>query len=200
MTPSDSLRAALDSVFQSPAYAWSDEPRGPLLLRHWWLRLREWLEALQSGHPTLFLALVVGLCVVLAAILVHGLVVMALTVRGAAARDGVAPALPAARRTSAGYFQEADALAAHGRYAEAMQAAFTGLALQLDERGVLRFHSSKTPAEYAREARLAPPDREALGSLVRSLYAVVFGGAPIGADEYRRWRAASGVAWRAAAS
>ena len=197
MIPSDSLRAALDAVFRSPAYEWSEEPRGPLLLRHWWLRLREWLEALQSGHPTLFLALVIALCVVLAAILVHGLVVMALTVRGAGARGGPPAATPVTRRTPAWYFREADALAEHGQFAEAMQAGFTGLALQPDERGVLRFHPSKTPAEYAREARLAPPDRDALRALVGSLYAVVFGGAPVGAEDYRRWRAAGGVEWHA---
>src|SRR5512133_2034758 len=58
LIPSDSLRAALDAVFRSPAYDWAAEPRGPELLRQWWLRLHHWLEALRQGHPTLFLAMV----------------------------------------------------------------------------------------------------------------------------------------------
>lgn len=192
MIPSDSLRAALDAVFRSPAYNWSDEPRGPMLIREWWLRLQQWLEALERGHPTLFVALIIALVVILAGVVAHGMVVMVLTVRGAAARDADRAPSPAARRGSDWYFREADALAGQGRYAEAMQAAFTGRALELDTRGLVRFDPSKTPAEYVREARLPPPDRDALRSLVSVLYAVVFGGAAFGADDYRRWRAAAG--------
>lgn len=192
MTPSDSLRAALDAVFRSPAYHWSEAPRGPMLIREWWLRLQQWLEALQRGHPSLFVALITALVLILAGVLVHGLVVMVLTVRGAAGRDGDRAAPPPARRGAAWYFGEADALAARGLYAEAMQAAFTGRALELDARGVLRFDPSKTPAEYVREARLQPPDRDALQSAVSALYAVVFGGVAFDADDYRRWRAVAG--------
>jgi hypothetical protein len=200
LIPADSLRAALDSVFRSRAYAWSDEPRGALLLREWWLRLQAWLEALRSGHPSLFTALVIALVLVLAAILVHGIVIMLLTVRGAAAREIGAPAAVAARRGPGWYFREADLLAEQGRFADAMQAAFVGLALELDGRGILRFDPSKTPGEYVREARLAPGDRDTLRSLVSVLYSVVFGGAPLGADEYRRWRAAGEAEWHAPAT
>jgi len=188
----DSLRAVLDSVFRSPAYNWSDAPRGPMLIREWWLRLQHWLEALQQGHPTLFIALIVGLVVILAGVVVHGMVVMALTVRGASARElAGAPSAPA-RRGSSWYFMEADSLAAAGRYADAMQMAFTGVALELDARGALRFDPSKTPGEYAREARLPAAERDTLRARVKVLYAVVFGGAAFGADDYRRWRAAAG--------
>ena len=69
-----------------------------------------------------------------------------------------------------------------------MQLAFVGLALTLDAQGLLRYHASKTPAECAREARLTREDRERLRSLVRALYAHVFGGHPLAADDYRRWR------------
>ena len=197
MIPADSLRAVLDSVFRSRAYVWSDEPRGALLLRQWWLQLRDWLDALRAGHPTLFTALIAVLVLVLAAILIHGIVIMLLTLRGAAARETGAPAAVPARRGAGWYLREADTLAERGRYADAMQAAFTGLALELDARGVLRFHPSKTPGEYVREARLAAGDRDALRSIVGVLYAVVFGGAPFGANDYRRWRAAGGVDWHA---
>jgi hypothetical protein len=191
LPPADSLRAALDAVFRSPAYNWSEEPRGPMLIREWWLRLQHWLEALQHGHPTLFMALVIALVLILAGVVVHGVVIMTLTVRGAAARGAGPAAPPPPRRGAAWYFREADTLAKRGRYAEAMQAAFTGMALELDARGVLRFDPSKTPGEYAREARLPAPDRDSLRALVSVLYAVVFGGASFGADDYRRWRAAA---------
>ena len=188
----DSLRAVLDSVFRSPAYNWSDGPRGPMLIREWWLRLQHWLEALQQGHPTLFIALIIALVVILAGVVVHGAVVMVLTVRGAAAREHAGAAPRPARRGASWYFAEADALAAAGRYADAMQAAFTGVALELDARGVIRFDPSKTPGEYAREARLPAAERDTLRARVNVLYSVVFGGAPFSADEYRRWRAAAG--------
>jgi hypothetical protein len=199
LIPSDSLRAALDAVFRSPAYDWAAEPRGPELLRQWWLRLHHWLEALRQGHPTLFLAMVVGLIVVLAAILLHGAVIMALTVRAASAPGDTAAAVATTRRTPAWYRREADALAEAGRYREAMQATFTALALELDQRGAVRFHPGKTPAEYAREARLGPADRESLGGIVRGLYGAVFGGAPVGRDEYLRWRDAGRGGWHAVA-
>lgn len=163
-----------------------------MLIREWWLRLQHWLEALQHGHPTLFIALIIAMVVILAGVVVHGIVVMMLTVRGAAAREAAAAPPRAARPGASWYFGEADALAAAGRYREAMQAAFTGLALELDARGVLRFDPSKTPGEYAREARLSGGERDALRARVNVLYAVVFGGAAFGADDYRRWRAATG--------
>ena len=154
----DSLRAVLDSVFRSPVYNWSEAPRGPMLIREWWLRLQHWLEALQQGHPTLFVALIVALIVILAGVVVHGMVVMMLTARGG----------------------------------DAMKTAFMGIALELDARGALRFDPSKTPGEYAREARLSPGERDTLRARVNVLYSVVFGGAPFDADDYRRWRAAAG--------
>jgi multicomponent Na+:H+ antiporter subunit F len=143
--------------------------------------------------------LVVGLIVVLAAILLHGAVIMALTVRAASAPGDTAAAVATTRRTPAWYRREADALAEAGRYREAMQATFTALALELDQRGAVRFHPGKTPAEYAREARLGPADRESLGGIVRGLYGAVFGGAPVGRDEYLRWRDAGRGGWHAVA-
>ncbi len=200
MIPADSLRAALDTVFRAPAYDWVDVPRGPALLRHWWEVVRRWLEQLQSGHPTAFRAFIISLAVILSALLLHGILVALITARRAAARGepAVTPAAP--RRTAAGYFREADQLAAAGRYGEAMRVAFVGGALELDRREILRFHPSKTPADYVREARLAPDERDALRTLVNALYAVAFGGAACPPEEYRSWRAALGGSWHAAAN
>ena len=108
-------------------------------------------------------------------------------------------ARPSARRDAAWYLREADRAAAAGRIAEALQLAFVGLALTLDGQGLLRYHASQTPAECAREARLAAEDRERLRALVRTLYGHVFGGRPCAPDDYRRWRETSAGPWHAAA-
>jgi hypothetical protein len=81
---------------------------------------------------------------------------------------------------------------------DALQHVFLALALVLDGRGIVRFHPSKTPGEYASEARLPPTERTRLRTLVRELYAGAFGGAPVGAEDYRRWRAAL-MEWHAPA-
>jgi hypothetical protein len=83
--------------------------------------------------------------------------------------------------------------------AAALQLAFVGLALTLEAQGLLRYHASKTPAECARDARLAREDRERLRRMVRTLYGHVFGGQPYGPDDYRRWRADVGAPWHAPA-
>ena len=105
-----------------------------------------------------------------------------------------------------GICREADRAAAAGRIAEALQLAFVGLALTLDGAGLLRYHASKTPAECAREARLAAEDRERLRGLVRALYGTSSAGGPCAPDDYRRWREASrrslacarALSWRSA--
>lgn len=190
------LRAALDSVFASPAYRWADTPYLIRVLREWRARLGDWLTALRADNPTAFRLVVFALLVALALLLAHGVWVAWRTVRGATvpAADGARPPAEPAR-DAAWYLREADRAAAAGHMAPALQLAFVGLALMLEAQGLLRYHASKTPAECAREARLARDDRERLRAMVRTLYAHVFGGSPFGADDYRRWRAELGRPW-----
>ncbi len=198
-TPS-ALRAVLDSVFASPAYRWADEPPLLRLLRLWWDRLTGWLDVLRAGNPAAVRLFVFALLGALVLVLAHGLWVVWRTVRGAAAPDDAASASTALEvRDAAWYFREADRAAAAGRTGAALQLAFVGLALTLDAQGLLRYHASKTPAECAREARLTREDRERLRSLVRALYAHVFGGHPLAADDYRRWRDDIARPWHAPA-
>ncbi|HXG43260.1 MAG TPA: DUF4129 domain-containing protein [Gemmatimonadales bacterium] len=187
----DSLGAVLDSVFAGSAYQWS-ERRGPLWFLHdWWEALGEWLARLQGRHPELFDLLFWLLVAVLVGIFLHGAWIMYRTVQAAQAprsrAAGPAPAPPP--RGAQWYRREAERLAALGRYAEAMQHDFLALALELDARRVVRFHPSKTPNEYAREARLPDESRGALKELVHELYAVAFARRPCGPSEYVAWRA-----------
>ena len=194
----DSLRSVIDSVFASSAYAWRPEDGTGAAIVRYWRKLLEWLASLQEANPLLFKLLVAGLVVVLAAILGHAVWLLVRTVRGAAmvASDAV-PTMPAIRRNAAWYFAAGDRAASEGRYAEALQLAFVGVALTLEDRGLLRYHPSKTPAECSREARVAPADRRRLGSLVATLYRCAFGGAGCGAAEYSAWRELAAGEWHA---
>ena len=189
----DSLRTVLDSVLAQPAYAWQ-ERRNPLgFMREWLDALNAWLAALHDAHPVAFLVLLLALTAVLIAILTHFgyLIWRALRAR---------PQPPGSRIASAGLGRdEAWHLAAfqrsmaEGRWAEAMAERFAALVLALGRRAALRPDRSKTPAEYAAEARLDPAGRSALARLVEELYLRLFGGAPCTADDVRRFDAAAGA-------
>lgn len=192
------LRRVLDSVFSAPVYRWADEPEPLRLLRAWWHRMGEWLDALRAGNPAVFRVIILLLLVTLVVLLAHGAWVIWNTIRLGAGPGGDAPVpAPLESRGADWYEREADRAAAEGRFSEALQLAFVGLALRLDSQGLLRYHASKTPAECAREANLAGGDRERLRDLVRALYAYVFGGRPCQVDDYRRWRDAGAYSWHA---
>jgi len=197
---SAALRAVLDRVFAAPAYRWAEEPPLLRMLREGWHQLTSWLEGLRGGNPAAFRLFVFALLILLVLVLAHGAWVVWRTVRGAAAADEAEPALAEREvRDAAWFFRAADRAAVEGRTAQAFQLAFVGLALTLDGQGLLRYHTSKTPAECVREARLAGEDHERLRALVRALYAHVFGGRPFGPDDYRRWREDIARPWHAPA-
>lgn len=203
MTPQASgagaFRAVLDSIFAQPAYRWAEEPALLRLLREWWQWLADWLQALRADNPLVFRVLALGLVVALLLIFAHAGWVVWRTVRSAAGPgEGPAPG-PRERRDAGWYSQAADRAAGEGRLAEALQLAFISLALTLQSQGLLQYHPSKTPAECARDARLVPGDRERLRELVGSLYVYAFGGAPVGPDDYRRWRETGAGPWHAPA-
>jgi len=104
-----------------------------------------------------------------------------------------------APRDAAWYAAEARRLSAAGRFAEALGVRFVAAVLDLDERRVVQFHPSKTPAEYALEARLDAAGRSGLSDLVASLYRHVFGGTPCDAEQWHRFDAlAAGLRLHAA--
>ena len=192
------LRSVLDTVFSAASYRWAEEP-GPLrFLREWWRRLGEWLESLRADNPAVFRVLILLLLATLLLLLAHGSWVIWKTLRAGAGPHGEedAPA-PDETRDAEWYYREADRAAAAGRISDALQLAFVGLALTLQAQGLLRYHSSKTPAECVREANLVAADRDRLRGLVRALYAYVFGGRPCGLDDYHRWREAVALSWHA---
>lgn len=185
----DTLRAALDSVFADPAFRWESRPDPFGVVRRAWLALGEQLARLRAENPLVYRILLWGLVLTLAAILVHAAWVAVRTVRGGSRRDGGArSAPPPAPRDAAWHAAEAARLAGEGRFVEAMQADFVRLVLELDARRVTRYHPSKTPGEYVREATLPDDRRRDLRELVRALYAHAFARVPCDAVAYAAWR------------
>lgn len=189
MIGADSLRAVLDSVFAAPDYRWVERPESYALLRRWLRVLQQWLFDLRETHPAAFRLLLAGMILVVVASFVHAGWIFLQTVRAAGERAPDTAAAPAFRRDQGWYRREADRLAALGRFAEAMQYDFLALVLALDASSLVRFHPSKTPGEYSREARLSPAARDEFRALVRTLYAYVFARRPCGPREFAEWRA-----------
>ena len=191
----------LDTVLSAPAYQWTQsEPRLSWLSR-WWRTLVDWLGHFRETNPTAADLLFWSLAFVLVVIFVHGGWIMYRTVQGATAAEGRAGSVTSVAIRDEKWFDRlANALASEGRFAEAMQAAFTALMLRMDARGILRYHPSKTPREYAREARLGPASLADLRSAVSELYDHAYAGRAAGPEQYRAWLSGLERDWHAAQS
>lgn len=188
----DSLRAIIDSVLQSPAYH-VRPPRDPWapLARAWYAFLA-WLDALRATNPAGYRAFIWLLVLILAAIVAHAMWIAARTIRAGTAPIARAPtAIVSVARDAEWYAQEAARLASAGHFREAMQADFLRLILELDARRVTRFHPSKTPSEYVREASMGADARQEFRSLVRTLYTYAYARAAPSPEVWARWRDAA---------
>jgi hypothetical protein len=193
-------RAVLDSVFATEPYQWAPQSAVLRLVSESWSWLVRYLDGLKTNNPLLFRIFLVTVLLAWVAIFVHAAWLVWLTVRGAARADRSVELPVAGERHDADWYSRAaDRAAAEGRLAEALQLAFVALALTLEGQGLLQYHPSKTPAECAREARLAGSDGERLRDLVRSLYSYAFGGRSIALDDYRSWRENGAGPWHAPA-
>ena len=179
----DSVSAALNRVFSATKYDWEASSDPFRFLRELLYDLAMWLEGLRESHPAVYVVLLGLLTGVLLAILVHFGYLVWRALRPRALPEGDRSAAAPAWRGAAWHVNEAVRLATLGRYAEALAHRFTALILELDARQALKFHPSKTPAEYSAEARLDERDRGALNELVAALYRHLFGGAPCSAQD-----------------
>jgi hypothetical protein len=183
----DSLQAVLDKVFAAPAYHWVSRPEHFVWLRHAWAAVKAWFTTLGDAHPLELRVVVYVAAALMLAVVLHAGWRFFHDVRDTDQATGLSPGL--ARRHDEGWYRrEADRLARSGQYAEAVQADFLALVMALDAQHALRFHPSKTPAEYARESQLAPGPRAEFGELVRRLYAYAFARVPCGPQEFADWR------------
>jgi len=187
--PADSVRRVVTTVFTRPEYQWV-ERRQPL---HWlWqavARFFDWLSRFNDSHPVGSTLLAFAAGSVLVVILVHiGYTIWQVvqSPAGAAARRGQdgGPVYDAARHLAL-----AEEHARAGRYTEALGHRFLAVILELDRATALRFHASKTPAEYLTEAHLDSTGRQSFAVLVGRLYRHLFGALPCGESDYREFGA-----------
>jgi hypothetical protein len=174
-------------VFAESRYHWV-ERRHPLQwLADLWDRFQLWVGRLDDAHPSISWALFWLALVLLTILLVHiGYTLWTVyhaTVRPAdlPGRAGASIELLDARS----HRVRAEALARDGRYEEALAHRFAALVCELGEAKAVTIHPSKTPAEYAREARLDATGQVTLGGLVGTLYLHLFGAVPIDERGYR---------------
>ncbi len=83
-------------------------------------------------------------------------------------------------------FEEAIRLAAEGRYAEAVHALLLAAIRHFAERSRVAIQPSRTSRELVRLLPLGAEAREAFADLVRTVELSLFGGAPVGQEEYER--------------
>lgn len=179
----------MTEVFTRPEYQWVERRQPLLWLANLWYRLLDWINRLSDEHPTEFSMLFAVAVVLLVLLLVHIGYVIWRIVRPSA-RPGVAGGdAGSIILGAAAHLTRADELARAGRYAEALGHRFLALVLALERADVVRFHASKTPAEYVREARLDDAGRSTLAGLVARLYRHLFGAAPCGEAEYQAFGA-----------
>lgn len=179
-------------MFARPEFEWIERQRVVSWLARQWLNLIAWLNRLAEQYPVGFnigLALIVVALVVL---IVHIGYVIWRIVQPAARTGKAASAITGGVvMDAAAHLELAEELARAGRYAEALAHRFLAVVLELDRRKALRFHVSKTPAEYVGEARLNDTGRASLAGLVAQLYRHLFGAIPCDATEYEAFGVAA---------
>lgn len=198
--PPDSVRAVLRDVFASRSYEWSGRRDPWEYLMAAWRWLMDALDRLQSAHPIGFLALMFALTVVCLLLLTHIAFVLVRALRPAPrSEESLAGPLPPTR-DAPWHLAEARRLAGLGDYRDAFAHRFLALVLQLEMRRALLVKPSRTPAEYASEARLGPAQRGVFRDLVTTLYGAVFGARSCDAATFAEFdRAAADLALHAQA-
>jgi hypothetical protein len=180
-------------VFARPEFRWV-ERHHPLLN---WLKQQvdafgHWLNQLAERHPIGYGVGVTIVVILAVTLIVHiGYVVWRIVRPGVRAGAAGTATRPGIVVNAAWHLARAEELARRGRYVEALAHRFLAAILELDRIGALRFHASKTPAEYIGEAKLDEPARASLARLVAQLYRHLFGAVPCDEREYQSFGAAA---------
>ena len=173
-------------VFSRTEFQWVERHRVLSWLIQQWNNFREWLNRLAEQHPLGYNIGLGLLSILLVALVVHiGYVVWRIVRPGARTGMQTAASRPGNIVNAAWHLARAEELARAGHYAEALAHRFLAAVLELDRIGALRFHASKTPAEYVGEARLDETGRASLAQMVAQLYRHLFGAVPCDQREYQ---------------
>jgi len=179
-------------VFSRTEFQWVERHRVLSWLIQQWNNFREWLNRLAEQHPLGYNIGLGLLSIVLVALVVHiGYVIWRIVRPGARTGMQAAASRPGNIVNAAWHLARAEELARAGHYAEALAHRFLAAVLELDRIGALRFHVSKTPAEYVSEARLDETGRASLAQMVAQLYRHLFGAVPCDEREYQSFGVAA---------
>lgn len=182
------MRQAVRVVFTRPEYQWVERHQPLQWLFQAIARFFDWLRNLSDSHPVGSTVLAVFASVLLLALLAH----IGYTLWRAlqpAGRGNVPAGAAGVVYDAEQYLARAEQLAREGRFTEALGARFLAVILELDRAAALRFHASKTPAEYMNEIHLDSTGRESFHALVARLYRHLFGALPCDEAEYREFGA-----------
>jgi hypothetical protein len=108
--------------------------------------------------------------------------------RKAGQSDAAPPEEEAGRRERSPAGDEAERLAAEGRWGEALHALLLQAIRHLTAGSPVALRASYTSRELLRLVPLSGEARQAFAGLVRAVELSLFGGAPVGPDEYRENR------------
>ncbi len=183
--------AAVREVFAASKYDWTDRTQPNILIRMIRDAARsgwQWLVGqLGPSAPAIievikYLSMAIGVGLLLWGIwdLVRRLRGVGTTTVSRGGREQL--------RDATWYRRQAQALAEGGDYSDAVHSQFMALAMDLDDLRLLRFHPSKTPAEYATELSDGGHEAGSFRSLVRLLYGYCYAGRPCGREEFEAWR------------
>ena len=179
-------------VFSRTEFQWVERHRVLSWLIQQWNNFREWLNRLAEQHPVGYNIGLGLLSIVLVALVVHiGYVIWRIVRPGARTGMQAAASRPGNIVNAAWHLARAEELARARHYAEALAHRFLAAVLELDRIGALRFHASKTPAEYVGEARLDETGRASLAQMVAQLYRHLFGAVPCDEREYQSFGVAA---------
>lgn len=178
------VRESLERVLASPDYDSGEGRAAKESIVQWLVRkLKELLHSLGGlgeAAPAVFWTVMILLLGLLAAIFLHGAVVLGRALKASRAGGRLRELPVAGPGDPRELLERARAAAREGRREEALRLSHRAALLGLDRRGVLRFQESLTNGDYRRQLRAQPREGEAFDALVRLHEPACFGRRPPG--------------------
>lgn len=189
------VNAALARVYARPEFATVETSGLVRALADLWAAVRHWVGAqLMRLLPESSLSIATVALIALALILAvwAAFALIGSLDRARADSTGAGVALQVRPRENAAFWEDAArSAAARGEFRDAALALYLAAVLRLEQRGVLRYESGKTPGQYRREARREASIAPVFDRFIRHLLPVAFGAREPAADAFSRVRASA---------
>ncbi len=190
----EEIRKNLERILSSGEYE-TDRPKGSVRETIWGWILRKAREMLGSladlgrASPGIFWLILIACLATLAAIFVHGGVVLVRALR--ASRVGAKPGLSKGRSRGDDadeLFDRAEEAARESRFIEAIRLCHRAALMGLDRRGLLRFQECLTSGDYRAQLQGKGSERSLFDDLTRVYEPAFFGKETAGGKEYSESR------------